>query len=103
MDQEAPLKLFVMGGGSGRKNTDGRLEHGGAWRDEYEWPLARTTFTDLFIHADGTLLQTAAGADGGSTTYRYDPDSPVPTISGSLSGLAEIAPIPAASTASRRR
>ena len=35
-----PISLFVMGGGSGRRNADGRMEHGGQWRDEREWPLA---------------------------------------------------------------
>jgi putative CocE/NonD family hydrolase len=93
-DDEPPIKIFVMGGGSGRKNAEGRLEHGGRWRDEYEWPLARTTFTDFYLHADGSLQRARPPDDGGSTSYRYDPDDPVPTISGSLSGLAEIVPMP---------
>ena len=38
---EAPVKIFVMGGGSGRKTELGKLDHGGRWRDEQEWPLAR--------------------------------------------------------------
>ncbi len=95
VDAEAPVKIFVMGGGSGRKNTAGRLEHGGRWRDEYEWPLARTEFTDFYLHGGGSLAAERPGDDGGSTTYAFDPKNPVPTISGSLSGLAEIAPMPA--------
>ena len=42
---EPPLKIFVMGGGDGRKNETGRLNHGGQWRFENEWPLARTQYT----------------------------------------------------------
>jgi predicted acyl esterase len=95
VEGEAPVTIFVMGGGSGRKNAEGRLEHGGRWRAEREWPLDRTAFTDYYLHADGTLRPESPARDGGSTTYRYDPDHPVPTISGSLSGLAEIAPMPA--------
>ena len=38
-----------MGGGSGRKNKEGRLEHGGKWRDEYEWPLKRTNFKNYYL------------------------------------------------------
>jgi putative CocE/NonD family hydrolase len=94
VDEEAPLRLFVMGGGSGRKNAAGRLDHGGRWRDEYEWPLARTHFTDYYLHRDGTLSLEPPAPDGRGTAYRYDPDNPVPTISGSLSGLAEIVPMP---------
>ena len=46
MEHEAvansPVKVFVMGGGDGSKDAAGRLSHGGCWRDEQEWPLART-------------------------------------------------------------
>src|SRR5262245_33334381 len=45
LDHEASLRIFVMGGGSGRRSSTGRLVHGGRWRDEQEWPLARTRFT----------------------------------------------------------
>lgn len=41
LEEGAPVKLFVMGGGSDRKNAQQRLGHGGQWRDENEWPLAR--------------------------------------------------------------
>ena len=55
LDAEAPLRIFVMGGGSGRRSGAGRLVHGGRWRDEREWPLARTRFTDFYLHGDGSL------------------------------------------------
>ena len=90
VDKEPPIKMFVMGGGSGRKNPEGRLDHGGHWRDENEWPLARTRFIDYFLHADGTLSQEPPGQQEPSRRYRYDPDDPVPTIGGNLSGLSEV-------------
>ena len=31
---EPPVRIFVMGGGSGRKTAGGHLDHGGRWRDE---------------------------------------------------------------------
>src|ERR1700732_3925173 len=31
IDEEPPVRVFVMGGGSGRRNRDGRLDHGGDW------------------------------------------------------------------------
>ena len=91
---QPPMKMFVMGGGSGRRNTEGRLDHGGYWRDECEWPLARTEYTDYFLHADGTLRPDVPAHGEPPSRYRYDPDDPVPTISGNLSGMAEVLPIP---------
>ena len=41
VEEEPPVRVFVMGGGSGRRNRDGRLEHGGRWRSAAEWPLPR--------------------------------------------------------------
>src|SRR6266481_9456525 len=32
IDEEPPVRVFAMGGGSGRRNRDGRLDHGGRWR-----------------------------------------------------------------------
>ncbi|HKU96773.1 MAG TPA: CocE/NonD family hydrolase, partial [Vineibacter sp.] len=38
VDAEPAVRLFVMGGGSGRRNHDGRLDHGGTWRSASDWP-----------------------------------------------------------------
>lgn len=81
MDQP-PINLFVMGGGSGRKNLEGRLEHGGAWRHEHEWPLARTRWTPYYLHPDGGLRTELAASDAPSSSYTYNPADPVPTIGG---------------------
>jgi putative CocE/NonD family hydrolase len=86
-DKDAPVKLFIMGGGDGRKSTDGRLRHGGRWRDEQEFPLARTRFTPFYLHAGGRLGTEPLRADQSSTTFRFDPFNPVPTIGGNLSSV----------------
>ena len=67
-----PIRLFVMGAN--------------VWRNENEWPLARTSFTNYYFHSkgsanslvgDGTLTTSAASAKGGKDTYAYDPLNPV--------------------------
>ncbi len=45
VEDEAPVRVFVMGGGDGRRTAEGRVFVGGRWRDEPEWPLARSVFT----------------------------------------------------------
>jgi len=45
VDHEAPVRVFVMGAGDGHKTAEGRLFVGGTWREELEWPLARTAYT----------------------------------------------------------
>ncbi|MCO6450964.1 MAG: CocE/NonD family hydrolase [Caldilineales bacterium] len=73
-DEEAPVRIFVMG-----ENR---------WKDEWEWPLARTEFTTWFLHSDGR-----ANSEGGSLStdlpegepadiYLFDPRQPCPTIGG---------------------
>jgi putative CocE/NonD family hydrolase len=94
-DAEAPLRIFVMGGGSGRRSGAGRLVHGGRWRDEHEWPLRRTRFTDFYLHGDGSLRQEAPADASASTTYSFDPAHPVPSIGGNVSSLRDVLPLPA--------
>ena len=55
VENDAPVKIFVMGGGSEATGPDGRHLHGGVWRDEQEWPLARTRFTPYYLHGDRSL------------------------------------------------
>ncbi|MBI4339428.1 MAG: CocE/NonD family hydrolase [Chloroflexi bacterium] len=84
--EQAPVLLFIMGGGDGRRNSRGRMNHGGGWRQEREWPLARTRFTSYYLHASGLLSpETPSGGDP-STTFLFDPNNPVPTLGGGLSG-----------------
>jgi putative CocE/NonD family hydrolase len=89
VEKEGPVRIFVMGGGDGRKSKAGRLRHGGRWRDEAAFPLQRTKFTPYYLHADGRL-STDKPAATGSTTYRFDPSDPVPSIGGNISSFAGI-------------
>jgi putative CocE/NonD family hydrolase len=75
-----PVRIFVMG-----ENR---------WRDETQWPLARTHFVDYYLHGagsantadgDGTLSAQAPGPEE-PDRYRYDPDDPVPTAGGRYVG-----------------
>ena len=74
--EEPPVKIFVMG-----ENL---------WRDENEWPLARTRYTPYYLHSrggansaagDGTLSPSAPGEEA-PDGYVYDPADPVPTRGG---------------------
>ncbi len=89
--QEAPVKIFVMGGGDGHKTPEGRLNHSGHWRDEQEWPLARARNTNFYFHADGTLSTLLPSNDAPPSRYLFDPNNPVPTIGGSISSSLPIA------------
>ena len=78
---EPPVKIFVMGGGDGRKNREGRINHGGKWRMEKDWPLPQARNTKFYFHRDGTLTTAEPGNEPPSV-YLYDPTNPVPTIGG---------------------
>lgn len=93
-DDAAAIRLFVMGGGGGHRAANGRLFHGGEWRDEHEWPLARTRWEQLHLHGDGTLRPKPEPADEVSTTYLFNPADPVPTIGGNMSSFADLGPLP---------
>jgi len=95
IDKSPPVRIFVMGGGTGRRTGEGRLDHGGRWRDEREWPLARTRYVRLHLHMDGTLRHEAPEAECSSTSYLFDPGNPVPTIGGNFSSLDYLLPPPA--------
>jgi hypothetical protein len=84
VDREAPVRIYVMGGGDARKTAEGRLFVGGYWRDEQEWPLARAANTPYYLHAGG-LLSPEKPNDAGPTTYAFDPRNPVPTLGGNVS------------------
>jgi uncharacterized protein len=75
---DAPVRIFVMGDN--------------LWRDEKEFPLARTTYTKYFLHSnkaanslngDGELSTRTPGKQK-PDTFEYDPHNPVPTIGGRL-------------------
>jgi len=81
---EAPVSIFVMGGGTGRRDANGRLHHGGAWRDEQEWPIARTEHRTLYLAPGGVLGPDHAPEGAAPVTYDFDPADPVPTVGGNF-------------------
>ena len=85
----APVRLFIMGDN--------------VWRDEQEFPLARTRYTKYYLHStkgansvngDG-VLTVAAPATEKADEFDYDPQNPVPTIGGRLCCGTAIPPGPA--------
>ena len=76
MDDEPPVHIFVMGAN--------------VWRQEAEWPLASTRYTNYYLHSGGRA--NSLGGDGAldltppdnepSDNYSYDPNDPVPTVGG---------------------
>lgn len=62
------VTLFVMGDN--------------VWRDEDDWPLARTQWTRWYLHSGGALSPDAPPPAAPASGYRYDPADPVPTAGG---------------------
>jgi putative CocE/NonD family hydrolase len=81
-DADPRVRIFVMG-----------IDR---WRDELDWPLPDTHYTDFFLdgagHAntatgDGVLTRDAASAQA-ADTFLYDPRRPVPTLGGTVLAAA---------------
>lgn len=87
---KTPVRIFVMGTGDGSKDSKNRLMHGGYWRNENEWPLARTKLTAFYLQPDGGLAPTKAQQPQASTQYEFDPRNPVSTIGGNISSNNDI-------------
>ena len=83
---EPVLHIFVMGANR--------------WREEHEWPLARTRYTALYLDSRGGAntslgngeLRTQFGHDSPSDRFIYDPRHPVPTTGGALCCDARLMP-----------
>jgi hypothetical protein len=89
IEDEAPVRIFVMGGGSGRRTPLGKLDHGGRWRSEREWPLARARASNYYLRGDGSLSTEPPDADE-PRRYTFDPTHPVPTIGGNYCAVGEL-------------
>lgn len=87
-DRDPPARIFVMGGGSGRKIAAGRLDHGGAWAEFADWPPPAARFTPYYLHQDGGLRP--ARPDAGTRDYVSDPVHPVPSIGGAITSGAPV-------------
>ncbi|MDQ0201230.1 CocE/NonD family hydrolase [Neobacillus ginsengisoli] len=76
LETEPPVKIFVMGINQ--------------WRDELEWPLKRTQYTNFYLHSCGKantkngagLLLMIPPVDENPDSFIYDPKNPVPTKGG---------------------
>lgn len=79
----SPVRIFVMGGGSGRRTSEGRLDHGGHWRGEAAWPLPSAQATTWHLHGSGRIAP-APPTSAATLTYHSDPSQPVPTIGGAV-------------------
>lgn len=79
------VRIFVMGTGSGRKTPEGKLDHGGYWRNEQEWPLSRAKATNYYLQPGGGLSMQVASRGPAKTSFQFDPRRPVPTIGGCIS------------------
>ncbi len=79
------VRIFVMGTGDGSKTAAGHLNHGGYWRNEQEWPLARSKATPYYLQSDGRLDLSRPEEDTASTSLIFDPNNPVPTVGGNIS------------------
>lgn len=90
VDAEPPVDLFVMGGGGGRRNVQGRLDHGGRWRAEPGWPIERARETKYYLHAGGALSSEPPKADVPPSAYTFNPADPVPTIGGNFQNLGVV-------------
>jgi putative CocE/NonD family hydrolase len=70
---EPPVRIFIMGDN--------------VWRDENEWPLARTRYTKYYFHSGGQsnssfgngVLNTGLPNEEQPDVYLYDPRNPVST------------------------
>lgn len=90
IEEGAPVLIFVMGTGDGHKDANGRLYHGGYWREADAWPLPGTEITPYYFHADGSLGTKKPDERNSSTTYTFDPQNPVQTIGGSFSSTSPV-------------
>ncbi len=90
VDKESPVRIYVMGTGDDRKTPNGRLRHGGFWREEQEWPLKRATEQTFYFRTGGSLNAEPPARDDKASIYVFDPRKPVPTIGGNISSNAPL-------------
>jgi putative CocE/NonD family hydrolase len=90
VEDEPAARVFVMGGGSGRKTASGRLDHGGAWHGVGGWPPADTKPTPFYLHGDRRLASSRPAERAVPLSYEFDPANPVPSIGGTITSGAPI-------------
>jgi len=88
---EPAVRVFVMGGGSGRRTEAGKLDHGGRWIAAYDWPLPDAKPVTFHLHGNGALARSVPTAGAAPMSFDFDPSRPVPTIGGAMSSLDPVA------------
>ncbi len=88
---EPAVRLFVMGGGSGRRTPAGKLDHGGHWISLADWPAPQANPIAWHLHGDGRLDPATPPEGAAPLCYDFDPSHPVPTIGGNLTSLEPLA------------
>lgn len=83
---QSPVRLFVMGTGDGHKTDDGKLYHGGYWRNEADYPLPQARPVKFYLQPGGMLSRNVPSQETASTTFEFDPRNPVPTVGGCVVG-----------------
>ncbi|MGH7044107.1 MAG: CocE/NonD family hydrolase, partial [Acetobacteraceae bacterium] len=73
---EPAVRVFVMGGGSGRRTAAGHLDHGGHWVSAADWPVPGTAFVAFHLHRDGRLDPAPPAADTAPVSFDFDPSRP---------------------------
>ena len=77
------VTYFTMGGGSGRRNPLGRIEHGGVWKHTEAWPPEGGRDLSLYLDASGRLTLDAVATQG-RRVLDVKRESPVPTVGSSI-------------------
>jgi uncharacterized protein len=70
------------------------------WREEHEWPLARTHYTPLYLESEGRANSSAGDGTlrwqpvnrSKTDTFTYDPRDPAPTMGGAICCEPKILP-----------
>jgi uncharacterized protein len=74
-DDVAAVQYYVMG------DVDDEDAPGNVWRTAADWPPEAAPVR-LHLQPDGGLAEACPDADGGATSYLFDPDDPSPTLCG---------------------
>lgn len=77
------ISYFTMGGGSGRRDTSDRMEHGGSWCHADTWPPEGGSDLQLHLDASGTLEQ-GGNRVRARRVIEIDHNAPVPTVGSSI-------------------
>ena len=88
---EPAVRVFVMGGGSGRRTAAGRLDHGGRWMTATDWPVPGAVPSVWHLHNDCRLDPVPPQDRAMPLSYDFDPADPVPTVGGNYSSLEPVA------------